>query len=1020
MIDLKTMGYVVKDYQKKKTFASFLSGIAGRDGIPMWAFYVNRGQLVAGFGVRDKNGAIMEFFPANAAYAYVSTIGFRTFVKCRGKIHEFFLESSTGQTLEVRPDMISITEENSSLGLKVKVTYFTIPNENLAALARKVEIENTGHPADIEIVDGLAQILPAGIDYGGYKAISNLLQSWMQSMPAQNGMYYKLRASTSDSSIVKEKVDVNFFTMTGKGKKSYINDPRLIFGSDTSMKTPYGFMEKSFEELSGSLQPGINQVPSAFGLVKLANMSGKSTLYEVYGYADDKEKADRFCQGITSEYFDNKFRENEIVHGELLETIETHTAKPQLDAYFGQCYLDNILRGGKPIVFDTKEGRIGYHLFSRKHGDLERDYNFFSLEPKYYSQGNGNFRDVVQNRRNDLLFEPDLEDFNIGMFASMIQADGYNPLEIRGLKFLYTGDISKQPKELAEVLSREFTPGEAYEELVKSAGEPGRKLSDLLKESKPEIKASYGEGYWEDHFTYILDLAESYLGIWPDKEEAMLFSHKYPYFKSPVEVRPRREKHVLRPDGLVRQYHSLKHLEMVGSCWLEADGHPVESDLYGKFLTLAINKFGHLDPEGVGLSYEADRPGWNDALNGIPGLFGSGISEAIELHRLVRFLQKATRKYPDRKTKVLLEVDALAEKLLAISEGLPAFAQWDRRMEALESYRENIRTSLGAANFAVAHWLPILEKMGRQLELGLARAQKMAPILPTYLYYEAVSYEVLADEEGRTLKNEDGFDLVKVHSFKSAKLPPFLEAPARLLQSKVSESLALEMYGEIKNSGLYDKKLGIYQTSVSLAGCSPEIGRIRAFTPGWLERESDFLHMTYKYLLGLLKSGLYAEFYKEMETNFPCFMDPDTYGRSPLENSSFIATSANPDPVKWGQGFSARLSGSTAEAISMWQLMFIGPAPFRLVDGKLAFVPEPILHHSLFKNNKVSFRLFNKTIVTYHITPGVSTYDPGMKVQKIVLDSIDGTKTINDRMVMTESAQDIRAGKVLNIDIYIF
>ncbi len=35
----------------------------------------------------------------------------------------------------------------------------------------------------------------------------------------------------------------------------------------------------------------------------------------------------------------------------------------------------------------------------------------------------------------------------------------------------------------------------------------------------------------------------------------------------------------------------------------------------------------HLDPESKGLMYEGGKPGWNDAMNGLPGLFGSGVSE---------------------------------------------------------------------------------------------------------------------------------------------------------------------------------------------------------------------------------------------------------------------------------------------------------------------------------------------------------------------------------------------------------
>lgn len=81
-------------------------------------------------------------------------------------------------------------------------------------------------------------------------------------------------------------------------------------------------------------------------------------------------------------------------------------------------FLDNILRGGLPVnlnelqhdknEFDNQFKSIQetpkiFHTFSRIHGDLERDYNNFQFEPTYFSQGPGNFRDVAQNRRSDVL-----------------------------------------------------------------------------------------------------------------------------------------------------------------------------------------------------------------------------------------------------------------------------------------------------------------------------------------------------------------------------------------------------------------------------------------------------------------------------------------------------------------------------------------------------------------------------------------------------------------------------------------
>ncbi|HAE59911.1 MAG TPA: hypothetical protein DCG54_10510, partial [Anaerolineae bacterium] len=78
--------FILPDFQQARPFSSFLPGIAGTLGIPLWAFYVNRGQAIAGFGVESKDHPIMEFQPANKAYQQTSALGFRTFINLkRGK-----------------------------------------------------------------------------------------------------------------------------------------------------------------------------------------------------------------------------------------------------------------------------------------------------------------------------------------------------------------------------------------------------------------------------------------------------------------------------------------------------------------------------------------------------------------------------------------------------------------------------------------------------------------------------------------------------------------------------------------------------------------------------------------------------------------------------------------------------------------------------------------------------------------------------------------------------------------------
>ena len=94
--------YTMQQYGKQPEFAGFLPGIAGEKGIPIWCYYVNRGQGVVSFGVDNKDHAIMEFLPAHRAYTRVRQTGFRTFVRVNGAFSERFIHEDKG-TEELPP-----------------------------------------------------------------------------------------------------------------------------------------------------------------------------------------------------------------------------------------------------------------------------------------------------------------------------------------------------------------------------------------------------------------------------------------------------------------------------------------------------------------------------------------------------------------------------------------------------------------------------------------------------------------------------------------------------------------------------------------------------------------------------------------------------------------------------------------------------------------------------------------------------------------------------------------------------
>ena len=209
----------------------------------------------------------------------------------------------------------------------------------------------------------------------------------------------------------------------------------------------------------------------------------------------------------------------------------------------------------------------------------------------------------------------------------------------------------------------------------------------------------------------------------------------------------------------------------------------------------------------------------------------------------------------------------------------------------------------------------------------------------------------------------------------------------------------------------------MYRVNASLSGASFEVGRAKAFTPGWLENGSIWLHMEYKYLLELLKSGMYEDFSQAFRDAAVPFQNPERYGRSPLENVSFIASSVNPDPAVHGRGFVARLSGSTAEFVQIWQLMFFGQNPFRVEDGKLTLGFRPFIPAYLTPESGCVSATFLGHIPVVYEAAGLRELVPGKTSPvRYTLTWEDGTtRTLQGNRLEEPYALAVRSGEITKI-----
>ena len=1010
--------YRISNYGRKAPFSSFLPGVAGERGIPLWCFYVNRGQAIAGFGSRDKHHSIMEFCPANTAYQRVQTVGFRTFIKVNGMLIEPFIDGRGDMLIDENALTIEWTSPDHTLGVEVR--YFIVPNTGLGTLARRVLIKNlTKKAMTVEVLDGLSAIVPYGLEQHPLKMMGQTAKAWMMVEGLEKRLpYFRLRASLVDTTSVEPIEDGSYGAACSNGTRlPVIVDPAVVFGWDTSFASPVCFADQSLSSLLQAHQRTENELPCCFFVLKTTIEGNNATvLNSIFGLSHGQESLALHADSLLAqEALDRKEKEACDLLAPYTRVIDTHTADPLFDRYCRQSYIDNFLRGGVPTIYRSGDQKQLFYLYSRKHGDLERDYNEFVVTPEYASQGNGNFRDVLQNRRSDVRFCPDAGWEPLKPFLELIQADGYNPLVIEPASFVLKKNREQWSgyPELSVIFEEKFTPGMLLKALEKTglpSDEQDRLFNEIICSAERQVNASFAEGYWIDHWIYLLDLLESYLSIYPEKRDSLLNDRCLRWYESRATVLPLC-KRCVKVGGELRQFKALDHEKKatVSHQWmLDGTGREVQSTPLEKLFMLCVLKFASLDASGEAVSMEAGKPGWYDALNGLPGLFGSSTAESSELWRTLVFVQDALTS-PGISVQLPAEMAAFARKMAQIALIPSAYDRWAAATPLLEAYREQTAFGVGSEIIQLS-CDEVLSIVKALLSCTSDAVEKLIEstegVVPTYFTNLPIQWHE-ADEG------------IHPTQFDHQPLPPFLEGTVHALRLPISADKKQTLLTKVRSSSLWDDKLHMYKVSADLSEETPELGRANAFTRGWLEHESIWLHMEYKYLLEMLKNGFYDQFFEAFLDALIPFQPPEHYGRSILENSSFLASSANPDPGTHGRGFVARLSGATAEFLEMWQIMFFGRKPFEMCSDVLTLSFKPTLPARLIPEDGVVSAMFlGKTEIVYHFPNAECiTPDTHSAVSYRLIDQKNVEVLIKSPVLTGQLASDVRDGKYKCIHI---
>jgi hypothetical protein len=442
--------YVMEAYDAQPPFSDFLPALAGYYGKPLYAFYVNRGQGIASFGFESKEYPIMEFNSATKAYQSTPLLGFRTFLQLSRRkprtsdafvtIEPFsplstrhFVQQSTPllydsnnnhedddndrvlprRYMYVGANEMQVREVDTGHGIETNVTYFLLPEEDFGAFVKRTTITNLNprETLTLSVVDGLAKIEPAGGKLDGYlKNMGRTLEGWMGVYQPYNDTasmpFFRLSMLPGDTaSVVVQEAGHWCLSVLesddGPSVLPILVDPSKVFGYDTTFLAPVNLHAKRLADVLQEPQYRFAKTASAFSAVEdVVLPPGQSvTVSTFFGRADHILEVPVVVRRLTEPGFvEYKLERSREVVNQISTTVETRTALSLFDGHVQQVFLDNSLRGGVPSILGEvddnvkmmsadEDGRLKvFHLFSRIHGDLERDYNSFVIAPTFFSQ----------------------------------------------------------------------------------------------------------------------------------------------------------------------------------------------------------------------------------------------------------------------------------------------------------------------------------------------------------------------------------------------------------------------------------------------------------------------------------------------------------------------------------------------------------------------------------------------------------------------------------------------------------
>ncbi len=659
-----------------------------------WLFISSNGGLTA--GRKNAEHALFPYYSDDKVTDMSDITGSKTIIRVRDaeeevKLWEPFSKFGVQKYRLSRNlyknrfgNKVMFEEVNHDLGLSF---WYEWSSSNLYGFVRNAGIDNHGNSAvKLEVLDGLQNLLPYGVDSDLQKRQSNLVDAYKRSeLVEKSGLgIFALSAIIVDRAEPSEALKANVVWATGIEVEKYLLSSlqldRFRQGEDLRAETDvkgergaYFIYAKAKIEAGAkhdwSMVANVNQTQAdivwlSHEIVSNPNLreqvlknveEGTQKLRQIVGAADGLELtsdalrdtrhfANVLFNVMRGGIFDYNYQ---IEKRDFLQYLnnankalyQKHKSEiDELNAVFDKAELkEKILASGDADLIRLGEEYLPLR-FSRRHGDPSRPWNKFSINTNSEVDGSkildyeGNWRDIFQNWEALAHSYPDFIEGMIFKFLNASTFDGYNPYRITKDGFDW------------EV-------------------------------SEPDDPWSY-IGYWGDHqIIYLLKFLEFYEAYNPDKLRELFDKDFFVYANVPYRIKPYAEI-VKNPkdtiefdeeaDKSIRQKIAERGAD--GALRKNQNNAIHRVSFIEKILVTVLAKVSNFIPE-AGIWLNTQRPEWNDANN---ALVGNGVSMVTlcYLRRFLNFMEVALLAVRIEKVAISEEVVALFEQTKEVIEDL--------------------------------------------------------------------------------------------------------------------------------------------------------------------------------------------------------------------------------------------------------------------------------------------------------------------------------------------------------------